>query len=207
MSLRLSGESWAVAASSGYIDLSGGGETVNVGLGDGELTVADADSVSGFADLSLSGQYSWAPAQRLWPFVTTTLTLKLPTGDEASGLSTGSTDVGLRSEISYGWDRLVAFASGGVRLRGDSETTDLRNSAQAGAGLQYLFSRRWTALVSYDFRGAPIELGEEAHEITALATWQAAKRLSLAGYVYRGFTDASPDIGVGLSLSWRWGGR
>ena len=39
-----------------------------------------------------------------------------------------------------------------------------------------------------------------------MSSWSVTERASLSVYAYTGFTDATPDIGIGVSFSRRFAG-
>ncbi len=159
-------------------------------------------SVSGFSDLILTLGRSFT----LGPNGDTSLVLasgvKVPTGDEDKGLSTGAADGRFRAtlEQALGMD---FFATGtvGYVVRGDSDDTEFNNTLALQAGVGGYLGRTWVYSVEADYRQASIDDVEDAIEAGVYVTNLIHPRVAVVGYGYTGFTETSPDYGVGLSLS------
>jgi len=198
---------WSIAASSGYIDLGSEPDEILTLPRGREIVLAEGEEVKGFTDVvvSLSGLVREEKDRAPGVFLFTSV--KLPTADDENGLGTGAADYSASLELSKTFGSSIVYAYGGRRLRGESEFIETRDSLNAGLGVQQLIGAKFVAALSYDYRGASFEGGDDAQEATATLSWRASDRLTLAGYVYTGFTDASPDIGAGVFIShkiFRW---
>ncbi len=159
-------------------------------------------SVSGYSDLILT----LARGVRLGPDGDTALTLaggvKVPTGEEDKGLSTGATDGRFRVTVDHplGTD---FFATGtlGYVIRGDSDETEFNNTVALQAGVGGYLGDTWVYSVEADYRQASIDDVDDAVEAGVYLTNLIHRRVAVVGYGYAGLTEASPDFGVGLSLS------
>ena len=192
---------WSFAASSGYIDLGSEPDTIITLPGGREILLQAGEDVKGFTDLVLSANGPLREETERAPAVFVFTSLKLPTADEESGLGTGAADYAASLELSKTFGSSILYTYAGGRLRGESEFIETRNSLNAGLGFQQLIGSSFVAALSYDYRGASFEGGDDAQEATFLFSWRATSRLTLSSYVYTGFTDASPDLGAGLVVS------
>ncbi len=208
LSLRLSGAAGAISLSTAYANLSDVNTLVTAG-GAGVEVAPDADGdASGFTDLVVGLSRTFIADNPKIPALTLSGSVKLPTASEADGLTTGAVDYGFRAEAMQDLGPAIGFASVGARFRGESDSVDVRDSLLVGAGFQKSFGPKNAAAISYDYRGPSIVGGDAAHEATALYFRKLTERVDLAAYVYTGFTDASPDIGVGFTISRRlWSRR
>ena len=201
LTARLSGKAGSVSLSTAYARLSDVSTLVTTGVGGVEVT-PDADgSTSGFTDLVIGLSRTFVAENPNAPIVTLSGSVKLPTANEAEGLTSGAVDYSIRTEIMRDIGPIIGFASIGARLRGESDVVDVSNSVLAGAGFQKSLGDKSATAISYDYRGNAIVGGPDAHEVTALYFHRFTDRLSLAAYAYTGFTDASPDIGFGFTIS------
>lgn len=194
---------WAFRASTGYIDLGEDPNSVITGPRGRSVMLPVGEAIEGFTDLSLGVTGPLARETKNRPAVTFSGSIKLPTADEEQGLGTGATDFGATVELSKTLGPFIAYSYLGGRLRGESEITDVQNSVNGGIGLQRPFGEKWVASVGYDYRGASFVSGEDAHEVTALVSHQLTQGTNLSVYAYTGFTDVSPDLGVGVFVSQR----
>lgn len=192
---------WSLAASSGYIDLGAEPDTIITLPGGREILLREGEEIKGFTDLVVSASGLLFEEGDRAPGVFLFSSVKLPTADDENGLGTGAADYSASLEFSKTFGSSIIYAYGGGRVRGDSDVIETRNSINAGLGVQQLIGDKLVAALSYDYRGASFEGGDEAQEVTLLVSWQATKRLTLSSYAYTGFTDASPEFGAGLLVS------
>ncbi|MEO1310332.1 MAG: hypothetical protein AAFV51_05100 [Pseudomonadota bacterium] len=198
---------WSFAASSGYIDLGSEPDNIITLPGGREILLSEGEEVKGFTDLVLSASGLLREETDSAPGVFLFTSVKLPTADDENGLGTGAADYSASLELSKTFGSSILYAYGGGRLRGESDVIETRDSLNAGLGVQQLIGTKLVGALSYDYRGASFEGGDDAQEATLMLSWLATERLTISGYVYTGFTDASPDLGAGLFVShkiFRW---
>ncbi len=206
LSIRFYGDNGSIGLSTAYADISGTpGTFLSIGPRQIEL-VPGTEGVSGFTDIVLSAERSFFFEDPAWPALNLSTSVKLPTASEEDGLGSGGTDVTVTAEMFKQVGKVIPYAYVGARFRGESDTVDTRNGLQAGLGLQVPVNDRLSLSVGYDFRQASVDDGEAAHELTALAGWRLTPATSVSTYVYGGFTEASPEIGAGVSISRRFSG-
>jgi outer membrane immunogenic protein len=96
-----------------------------------------------------------------------TRTVSLPLGNPDTALVTASTDFlpSLTARVGYAFDNVLLYAKGGVALAGDRfnvtgsfagtpfgfEGLDNRFGWTAGGGVDWAFSRHWSANIEYDY--------------------------------------------------------
>ena len=199
--LSLAGESRAISLSTSYARLTDVSTLTTVGPNSFEVAPSADGSASGFTDLVIGVSQSFVLDSPLAPVISLSGSVKLPTANEEEGLSTGAVDYTLQGEVVHSLGPFTTFASLAGRFRGDSETVDVANSLLASAGVQKPLGERSTAGLLYEYRGNSVINGEDAHELKALYARQLTGRLNISVYGYTGFTDASPDVGFGFTLS------
>jgi hypothetical protein len=153
----------------------------------------------GVGDLVTSVTYTLFPARDYLPFFDFILKLKLPTAN--SNFGTEKTDVTLLVDAIHSFDPLVVFADFGYRFRGGGEYRDTLLAA-VGGGIQFpIGSSLWLA---YDWRESPFRERGDEHELTPFLSIPVGDHLRIDPYVVIGLAQASPDWGVGSTLSWKF---
>lgn len=190
---------WKFTANVNYFDVRGPGDVV-IGI-DGVIAQdASTDShTTGFGDVSLSG--SWA-ADSHWDmasfFLDLSAKIKLPTADETTGLSTGNTDTQLQADLAYGAGSVTPMATLGYKFSGGAEYA---NQLIASIGFNYQWQEPLNTGVFLDYRDAATSTSENRQEAFVYLTRALNSKFSVTIYGVKGFTTASPDLGVGLTLS------
>ena len=95
----------------------------------------------------------------------------------------------------------MVFVTGGYKVFGDPPDIDLDNVAYGSFGLGYKFSRSFSAGLIADYREAAFETSVEQKEGMAYFSLKIGKKTKLLGYYIKGYTDGSPDWGLGTQLS------
>lgn len=166
------------------------------------------ESVSGLGDLILRGRYylvddpgpgSWLPT--LAPFVK----LKIPTADEDRGLGTGEVDGGFGLEFDKTFGSFLVFGDVSYTFIGDPPGQDFRNRPAASLGVGYYVSPDILVGGLIDWRRALVRGNDDPVELVGLAQFRLARTFTVTPNVFVGLTDGSPDWGVGVELSWKFG--
>ncbi|MFZ5609015.1 MAG: hypothetical protein ACOY99_05335 [Pseudomonadota bacterium] len=136
---------------------------------------------------------------------------KLPTASKAQGLGTGKTDVTLSLDIAHGFGALTPFAGLGYRFFGDPSfdgaggaavTIDLENGLSGAAGFAYALSPDTSVTLAYDYFARTVASSSAAQEVTLAFSGPISGNWRWAAYGVAGLTRASPDVAVGLTLSY-----
>ncbi len=145
------------------------------------------------------GPASWVPT--LAPFVK----LKLPTADEDEGLGTGEPDGGFGVEWDKQFGRVFLFGDVAYTFMGDPPGTDFRDRPAASVGLGIELSDTITASALLDWRRALLSGNDDPLEVLGVVTVKLSPTTRLSPYALVGLSEGSPDYGVGLELSYRFG--
>jgi hypothetical protein len=168
------------------------------GPGTAELEGSDQTEY-GVGDLIASLGYTLYPPRNDLPFFDFIIKLKIPTAN--SNFGTQKVDVTLLVDVIHDFDPLIAFADLGYRFRGGSEY-DNTFLAALGAGVQlWRGSSLWLA---YDWRESPFSGRGDEHELTPFVSIPIGSHFRIDPYVVIGLAEASPDWGVGSTLSWKF---
>ena len=195
---------WIFRASVPFTTIKGPAEVVSGGtrVGGGGPR-PDSDSESGIGDVLVSATHMLGPV--LGPVsMDLTARVKFPTADENKGLGTGATDKYLQADFYQVIKRTIPFATVGYRFLGDSSRYELENGAYASAGAAYLLTDATRVGVSLDWRQRLIEGGDSAVDAGVFLAHAIGREWNLIGYAVKGTTDASADLSVGGSVSYRF---
>lgn len=127
--------------------------------------------------------------------------LKLPTADRDKELGTGKTDWSVQLDGVHGMGSVSVMATLGWKRYGDPEGVDFRNPLYASLGLGRRLSPSTTVGVYHDWRARLRPRGSEVSETTAYVSIKLDPAWKIQLYGVKGFSEASPDYGVGLMVS------
>ena len=156
---------------------------------------------SGMGDSVASATYNAWYDTKMQRGLDLTGRVKLPTGDAAKGLGTGSTDFGFQVDGYQTFNRLTAFADVGYTFFGDSDYVHLNNAANYGVGASQKLSDLDSVGASLDGRERVSAGGSPRRELTLFWNRRADRLTRFQGYVLFGLANGSPDFGAGISAS------
>lgn len=126
--------------------------------------------------------------------------VKFGTADENRGLGTGENDYTLRTDLYRFVGQFTWVGSLGYKFRGDPPGVDLDNAWLGSIGGMYAPDDRYRFGVFYDYRNSALADSDALSEVSAFATRRVGDRFTLHFYALAGFSDSSPDWGVGVLL-------
>lgn len=160
-------------------------------------------NVDGFGDLVASGSYTAYAADGL--LVDLGAKAKFATADENKCLSSGKNDYSISVDVVQQFGSMTTFGTLGMTKRGDPEflgqTIAYDDPVFASIGVSYKLSSQTSVGASYDYREKLTQTGSEVSEASAFASQKLSSVTKLQGYAVVGFSDASPDFGVGMLIS------
>lgn len=176
-----------------------------IGGGDGGPIVIDPNAPrtvrEGIGDLSVGATYA-IPESSLGFGLEFTGRVKLPTGSESKGLSTGKTDVSASAEISKTFGTITPYAEIGYKWAGDPSYIDLNNTWFGSVGASVALGNS-VLLAEYDYREATSPLSKDSQEIFGAFSTPVSKRFDLTLYGSAGLSEGAPDYGVGAMVTLR----
>ena len=155
----------------------------------------------GFGDIILRGRYYLLEDPGLAPF----LKVKAPTANASKGLGTGEWDVGFGLEFDKRFEEFFILGDVGYTFIGDPPGQHFRNRPAASLGIGRFFMPTLAVTVLLDWRRSLVRHRDDPLELFGIVQVKVAPRVTLTPYAFAGLTDGSPDFGVGLELSWRFG--
>lgn len=210
VTLRYLGEHFDVSVTVPFVYLDAPRDVTLV-EGTPQLTdeaAAGRESNAGPGDTIFKGRYfvvddpgpgSWMPT--LAPF----LKVKLPTADEDEGLGTGEADWGLGLEWDKQFGRVFIFGDVAYTFMGDPPDTEFRDRPAASVGVGMEATEAATVSVLLDWRRALISGNDDPLDLLGVVTLRLSRTVRLSPYALIGLSDGSPDYGVGVELSYRFG--
>ncbi len=181
-----------------FLVVGAGGVPVVVNAG----RTADKER-QGWGDLNLSSTYS-VPSDLTGDFqVDLTGRIKLATGDQNKGLSSGETDFGFAVDISRQIGDWAPFVSFGYRVPGAPTAYSLVSAPSFSVGTSWQLSDHWLAIMSYDFDGTISSTLADSQQIFGSLSWVATDTLTFTTYGEYGLSSGAPKGGGGLLASWK----
>ena len=197
------GDNWSLGLTVPYLIISGPGTVVG---GEG-LTVVNATRTvktteEGLGDISASLTYTFEFEEND-TYLDLGGKIKFPTADEDKGLGTGETDYTVNLDLTKMFDQAYVFAGVGRKFYGTNEDLDLDDVWMYNIGAGYQFTSDIGAGVSYDYREAAGS-GDDSSDATIYLTYKLTDDVSLQTYGVVGFSDGSPDGGIGSQISYKF---
>jgi hypothetical protein len=191
--------SWVFSASASYLTIKGPA-TVVAGSGAPRPT---ASSESGMGDIYLAATYQVGQVAETVN-VSGTVRVKLPTADEDRGLGTGAADYYGELTFYRTFTSVTPFATVGYRVLGDGDTYELRSGLYAAGGAHFRLSPATVFTAMVNWRRPIIAGGDEAVEGLVMVSHDLGERWRFSAYALKGFTDASPDVGAGVQVGYKF---
>jgi hypothetical protein len=156
---------------------------------------------SGMGDVVTAYTYYLYESSASRTFIDLTGKIKFGTADETKGLGTGENDYSAQLDLYKTVGSLTGLLTGGYRVYGDPPGVDFDNVFYASIGGVFKQSPATSIGVIYDFRQKIQTVGDPLSELTAYVAHKSGKDTKFQWYVLTGFTDASPDWGLGFTFN------
>ena len=128
------------------------------------------------------------------------VSLKLPTADENTGLGTGESDVGGFLGYTGRSDTLSLNLSAGYIVTGDTPTQSYNDVFVYSAGLAKS-TMPWYVYGRLDGQQSTVNSGDNPLEVTGGFFYQVKTTQYLRAEVSRGLNDSSPDLSFSLGMT------
>ena len=206
VSLRYETDANAASVTVSYLSVEGRGDVVVTGggMGMGSQTVKRTSTQtgtrtdSGFGDVILTGTHklSGTATSR----IDLTGKIKLGTADETDNLGTGENDYAVQLDFEKDHNINSVFGSAGYKIFGDPPGTDYKNVFYGFIGFSHKLDAARAAALTFDAQQAALSGGSSQSEITLFLNNRLDKKTRVTGYVLKGFSNGSPDWGLGVTL-------
>jgi hypothetical protein len=177
------------------------------------VTTATSRTESGLGDLVASGFYNLIEPEG-GVGLDVGLKVKFATADsDKCLLTTGANDYSVQADLYRTSNNLTPYVTLGWTRKGDPDARDaqcrlvggkvnLRDPFYASVGVSYRLDDATSVGLVYDFREKLLSRSDPVSEASLSVTRKLGKSWRLQGYGLAGFSDASPDWGVGASVDY-----
>lgn len=190
---------WLFKLTAPYVRISGAGGVVP-GMGPVRMRGTASNTQSGLGDAIAAATYSLNEASTSTFSVDLTGKIKLATAD--TGLGSGANDYAAQMDVYQSLDRFTAMGSLGSRILGNPNGISLNTVLYGSFGGVYQFTNQASGGVDMSLAQRPSATTAGQQELTAYVNYRIDKRLKAQGYVLKGFSDGSPDRGVGALVTY-----
>lgn len=128
--------------------------------------------------------------------------IKFGTASESRGLGSGKTDYAVQANVDKYFGAPYLSAGLGYKVLGEPRGVNYDNVVYGSLGGGYKFSKDTSVGVSYDWATAAVDGASRPQEISAYASHRINDNYKLNGFIYTGLSNASPDIGAGITLNY-----
>jgi hypothetical protein len=199
---------WTFRATVPFLSITGPADVIVIDEGAGGETggapgVGPRTTRSGVGDTTLAATYSMNRLRGTRAYLDLSGRLRLPTGNEETGLGVGAIDTGLNAELGWDGRKGGAYVNLGRRFLGDSERFSREDGWTTSVGGWVNASSKIEVGSYYSWREASLRNGTDPQELGAYLGYRVNRqwRVQLTGY--KGLSEGSPDLGAGLSFSYR----
>ena len=130
-----------------------------------------------------------------------TAKIKFGTADADKGLGSGEDDLTLQAELYRFLDQAMFFGILGHKFRGDPPGINLSNSWIAFIGGNFTLSPEYKAGMDFYYQEALFTGADDQMELSAFLRYKVSHTRYIRGYLIKGLSDASPDWGVGIYMT------
>lgn len=157
-------------------------------------------SASGLGDVIAAATYE-AYSNKAANFgIDLTGKVKFGTADADKGLGTGKNDYTAAVDLYKGFGAWTVFGGVSYTWLGSSQYIRLNNVFGANVGASYKLNQQSSIGAYYDYREKASNAGASRSELTGYYSYKFASAWKAQAYVSKGFSDGSPDWGVGASV-------
>ncbi len=165
-------------------------------------TTSSRSSESGIGDIVAAATYNALDGGDNGFIVDFTGRIKLPTASESKGLGSGKTDFAVQVNVDKNFNGPYVSTGLGYKILGEPNGVSYDNVIYGSLGGGYKLSKDTSIGVSYDWATAAVDGATRPHEFSIYGSHSISDNYKLSGALYAGLSDASPDVGGGLTLSY-----
>lgn len=196
-------ERWSLKAAFSYLTIKGPANVATGSSPTGGAPRPTSATESGIGDTSLSATYHANPVPGELN-VDFTARVKLPTADEDKGLGSGETDYYVQTDVSQTFGKITTFATLGYRFMGRNAASPLKDGVFATAGAAVRVNDKTIVGAAYDWQSRILSGAQAGSNLIGFVARNPNDRWSLLAYVIAGLNDASPDLGIGGLVTYKF---
>ncbi len=195
---------WAFKATIPYLTIKGPASVVAGTAGtEGIPARPTTNTEADIGDVTLSGTYHARPVPGALN-IDFTGRVKFGTAPVNKGLGTGETDYYTQVDLYQNFGTITPFATIGYRFLGRNATFELKDGAYVTAGAAFRVSSKTVVGAAYDWRSRIVNGAQNGSDALAFISANPTSVWNLLGYLLVGFNSASPDIGVGGQITYKF---
>jgi hypothetical protein len=172
------------------------------GGGGASTTTRARTTESGIGDIIAAATYNAIDGGDNGFVVDFTGRIKLPTASESNGLGSGKTDYAVQVNVDKNFGAPYVSAGIGYKVLGEPDGVSFDNVVYGSLGGGYKFSKSTEMGVSYDWATAAVNGATRPQEVSIYGSHYLSDNYKISGVLYTGLSNASPDVGGGLTLSY-----
>ena len=193
---------WTFKLSVPFVRITGPSDVV-VGLGRKNSTATPVvRTASGLGDIVTAATYNFYSNAESQVGADVTGKIKFGTGDSAKGLGTGENDYSVMLDAYKKLNQVTFFGGVGYTVPGSTTAIPLSNVFNVTAGTTFKVNDKSSLGFAYDYRQQSSATSAAQSELTAFYAHKFNKSWKTQAYFLKGFSDASPDWGAGLSVGY-----
>lgn len=178
------------------------GNQFGMGMNGGTTVTQSTTTTSGVGDVVLSAtQTLYANPQNGWA-LDVAGNIKFGTASTTNGLGTGKNDYSVQGDCAKYFESVDIFGTAGWRKMGNPAGITFKNPWFASIGSGYSVTQNTRIGLSYNFRQRVIDGTSNFSEVLAFANYSVSEQTRIQMYLIKGFTDNTPDRGIGAILNW-----
>lgn len=166
-------------------------------------TSGNRTTESGLGDIVASAGYNLINSDATGFVVDLTGRVKFATASESKGLGSGKTDFAVQANVEKNFDGGAYISAGlGYKWLGEPSGISYDNVTYGSLGAGYKLSKATLTGVSYDWATAAVDGAVRPQEVSVYASHFINDNYKLSGVIYAGLSNASPDVGGGVTLGY-----
>ncbi|QNK00796.1 transporter [Dyella telluris] len=165
-------------------------------------TTETAGSASGLGDITAAATYEAYRDTSAQFGIDVTGKIKFGTADADKGLGTGKNDYSFAVDSYKGFGKWTVFGGVSYTWLGSSQYLRLNDVFGANVGASYKLDTHSSFGAYYDYREKASDTSFARNELTGYYAYKFAAGWKAQAYVTKGFTDGSPDWGVGATVAY-----
>lgn len=163
-------------------------------------TPTTTGSASGLGDITAAATYEVYHNQAANFGIDLTGKVKFGTANSDEGLGTGKNDYSFNADLYKGFGAFTVFGGVGYTWLGSTQYIRLNDVWTANVGASYKLDTKSSFGAYYDYREKASSTSFARNELTGYYSYKFARAWKAQAYVTKGFTDGSPDWGVGATV-------
>lgn len=180
-------------------------QSTGVAAAGGDRFVSTKQTQSGLGEVTATALYNVYTNTAAQVGIDVGMKAKFATADKSKALlTTGKNDYSLLVDAYKSFGETTVFGTLGKTKKGDPDSTDFRDPWFTSVGFSNKLSSANSWGAAYDYRQKVTASGDPVSEVTVFAIHKYSKQVKIQTYAVTGFSDASPDLGLGATVTYTY---